>query len=146
MRGLSVPSPWSIAALCVQVGQLRGREILLQPITTGTATASVRREQTRDVISYRADHHNPDLLIAHELGHLRAGDLDGSVDLSRDVDDDMAGAARIMMRNCDYGSAREQVAEAFADLVMEQALRYAHGPDVSAGTARRLRGYGEAMR
>lgn len=146
MRGLTVPSPWSVAELCVQVGELRGREIVLEPVSGGTATASVRRELTRDVVSYRADHHNPDHLIAHELGHLRAGDLDGPVDLSHGVDADVAEAARIMLRNCDYGSLSEQVAEAFADLVMEQALRYAQGSGVSAGTARRLRGYGEAMR
>ena len=146
MQLLTVPAPWSITDLCAQVAIIRGRELIVEAADTNLATATVRREAHRDVITYRRDHHNPDHVIAHELAHLLAGDLDGPADLSDGVDADVAGAARIMMRDCAYGSFREQVAESFAGLVMERARQHTRDAGVSAGGARMLNGFGEAMR
>lgn len=145
VRQLRMPSPWSLVAVCQQVGALRGREVVLEPSTTITATGMVRREASRDVITYRADHHNPDHVNAHELGHLLAGHLDFADGLDATVSPDIRGAARTMQRSCSYDTDDERLAEAVADLLTASARRHTAGAhDLS--TSSLIRGFGEAMR
>ena len=95
---------------------------------------------------YRDDHHNPDHLIAHELGHLLAGHLDGRGGLAAGVSADLTDAVRAMNRACAYESHEERVAEAVADLLMAGARQHSTQHRHSAAATTTLRGFGEAMR
>lgn len=143
-RQLTMPEPWSIVAMCEQVGALRGREVVLEPSTSIASTAVVRREAARDVITYRADHHNTDHLIAHELGHLLAGHLESDQGLVGSVSPDIGAAVVTMQRSCAYGSDEERLAEAVADLLMASARRHTTASGRSGSSM--VRGFGEAMR
>lgn len=150
-RPITVPVPWSVEGVCAQVSVLLGLPIVVErddKPRAGTPTASVRREVDRYVIRYRGDHHNPDHLIAHELGHLLAGHLNVA-DLSGGVDSDLKLAARTMSRSCTYDNAAEALAEAVADVLLAGARAHTrdHGAArVSTGAATTLRGFGEALR
>lgn len=146
VRQLTLPSPWSMPDLCLQVEQLRGRRVVVQAVSTGDATATVRREAKRDVITYRDDHHNPDHLVAHELGHLLAGHLDGGNGLAAGVSPDLGEAVRAMNRACAYDSHEERLAEAVADLLLAGARQHTTRYRGNPAAATKLRGFGEAMR
>ena len=146
---LTLPSPWAIADVCSQVGCLRGREVVVEQIApdlAGSATAAVRREAERDVITYRADHHGADQLIAHELGHLLAGDLDGAPDLTNAVSSDVREAVLTMQRSCAYDDRAESLAEAVADLIMAGARSHTRRGRTAASPPKILRGFGGALR
>lgn len=146
VRPLTMPAPWSMAEVCEQVGALRGRPIHLEPSTSIASTAVVRREPTRDVITYRSDHHNPDHLIGHELGHLLAGHLDDRRGLAGSVSSDVTQAVFAMQRACTYDTDEERLAEAVADLLTAAARRHSSGRAASASGTSLIRGFGEAMR
>ncbi len=141
-NGLDIPDPWDVAALCEIIAATVGLPIVLlaRPAARDSITASVMRTKTAYVIFYRDDltGNHRDHAIAHELGHILAGHLDGDLE----VDDDVTGAAALMLnRDCNYGDEREGLAERLADLIIARV------PQQAATTSNRaVQGFNSARR
>lgn len=137
---IPIPYPWDTIEYVNRVATYRGKPITLWPIDpgslvgTGCGTGSglwIERDQD-DVIMYggqtpwHADH-----IIAHELGHMLLGhgvtpDEAASTVAELPLSDLMPALSPdticSVLRRQDYGSDRERDAEAFADLLLVEAM------------------------
>lgn len=148
--GLVIPDPWDIELLYQRVAEARDRPIDVLPHDDmGEAvTGAVFRLASRDVVFYRASLSgwHREHVLCHELGHIIAGHLDGPEAYAGGADDDLLGAAAIMLaRQCAYGETRERDAEKVAELILSRVRQNVAGATDTdlARTARRL---GSALR
>lgn len=147
--GLAIPDPWDLELLYQRVAETRGRPIdMLPQDDMGEAvTGAVFRLTSRDVVFYRASLSgwHREHVLCHELGHIIAGHLDGPDAYAGGADDDLNGAATIMLaRQCAYGETRERDAERVAELILSRVRQNVAGAD--ADLARAARHLGSALR
>ncbi|MEV4443703.1 ImmA/IrrE family metallo-endopeptidase [Streptomyces sp. NPDC049577] len=131
VRGLDIPSPFDIWALCDSVAERHGRPIRPEPLRLPPDGPCGLWVSTPDVdyIFYAHDTSplHQEHIIAHELGHVICGHEESAVlgeETSRLVlptlDPEMV---RGVLRRTYYTSAEEQEAEMVASLILQAANR-----------------------
>lgn len=146
---LVLPDPWDIDSMIARVASRAGRPLRVErrPAAGDGITGTIFRLADEDVIFYRDDlvGLHREHVLCHELGHLLAGHLEGP-EAYGESSDDLAHARVLMLnRQCQYGEARERVAEEIAELLLARVRQQVPGiRDMT--TARSARGFGAALR
>lgn len=124
LRGLTLPSPWSLNTFLADLGHRRGRPILLAaaPELAGTVSAQWWKERDADVILHAPTQNTfyLELNVFHEVGHMLCKHDSGpdsatGQSAQMEVLSIAPGAARtILSRSSAFDSIAEQEAELVA--------------------------------
>lgn len=152
LAGLDLPDPFDIDALCLRLGQQRGRPIYLVPVALplGGACGMLASTEEFDAIFFQQNTNrlHQAQIKGHEIAHLICGHRAVSVDgtgaalLLPDLD---PALVRTMMNRSDYTVDEEREAEVLASLLLERTSSWTpqrQPPDVESMTHRLMRSLG----
>jgi hypothetical protein len=136
LAGFTVPTPFSLDALCAQVSRSRGRPLHLHPldlpagpgVPCGMWVATERADHVFHARGASALHQQN--IVLHEIGHMICDhriDNGGAALAAVLTDLDPAMVVRVLMRTR-YSTPEEEEAEMIAALILEQAGWASSGP------------------
>jgi hypothetical protein len=136
VRGLRLPDPFSVPALCDSISAQRGRALYLHPLEKpeGVADMPCGMWVATDVADHvffeiQTSPFHQDHIVLHELGHMICGHTMADFDLGGGEPVQQA-----LMRTS-YNTAQEQEAELVATLLLERG-REINGESVSESERR----------